>query len=167
MGWPQAGEFGLAIGVVPESRNLAAGLDSDVEARAAAVLDLSDRMADLVAAARLTVDRWSEGDLAEAVRGLESACRQLNPGAAQSVDEAARRYWRQGRLRALELAGLDISECIEHFGVPTDSHPLARRAFDVHHVDGELELDSHTVVSESDDGAYVLAWVWVAKQSDE
>jgi hypothetical protein len=34
--------------------------------------------------------------------------------------------------------------------------------------DGEIEVDEDAVVSESDDGAYVQAWVWVyAPQADE
>lgn len=35
-------------------------------------------------------------------------------------------------------------------------------AFDVHHVDGKLEIDDYALVSESDGGAYVMAWVWVS-----
>lgn len=35
-------------------------------------------------------------------------------------------------------------------------------ASEMHHRDGELEIDPDAIVSEGDDnGAYVAAWVWV------
>lgn len=36
-------------------------------------------------------------------------------------------------------------------------------ARNAHHVDGMLEIDTDAVVSMSDTGAYVQAWVWIGK----
>jgi hypothetical protein len=36
-----------------------------------------------------------------------------------------------------------------------------------YHVDGEVEIDDDAVVSHSDEGAYVQAWVWVSKYDVE
>ncbi len=33
--------------------------------------------------------------------------------------------------------------------------------------DGECEIDDHAVVSASDEGAYVMAWVWVYAPEEE
>lgn len=33
--------------------------------------------------------------------------------------------------------------------------------------EGECEVDDHAVVSASEDGAYVMAWVWVERESVE
>ena len=39
---------------------------------------------------------------------------------------------------------------------------IVQMARDLHHVDGELEIDPGAAVSEgADNGAYVQAWVWV------
>lgn len=40
-----------------------------------------------------------------------------------------------------------------------------RKAKSDHHVDGHLEIDDDAVVSESEEGAYVQAWVWVPKEA--
>lgn len=51
--------------------------------------------------------------------------------------------------------------------------PLAeayrKAAKDIHQIDGEVEVDEGAVVSYSDDnGAYVMAWVWVnAEEVDD
>lgn len=38
-------------------------------------------------------------------------------------------------------------------------------ALDMHHRDGELEVDENAIVSAGDDsGAYVQAWVWVGDE---
>jgi hypothetical protein len=58
--------------------------------------------------------------------------------------------------------GLDFAVCLEFFGDDRESDPYARTAFEQYHRDGETEIADPTVVSLSDDqGAYVLAWVWV------
>lgn len=42
-----------------------------------------------------------------------------------------------------------------------DAH-MIELAYDQYHNDGEIEIDQHSaVVSASDEGAYVMAWVWV------
>jgi len=64
-------------------------------------------------------------------------------------------------LAKLKERGLTFNDCIEAFGVERDEDRYASKAWEEKHRDGELEIDDTTVVSDSDDGAYVLAWVWV------
>ena len=63
------------------SANLA--FDSAAEATADAVRDLVQRGGELLAAARLAVSRWSEGDLAEAIRELD-VCVKAFPVVAET-----------------------------------------------------------------------------------
>lgn len=65
------------------------------------------------------------------------------------------------KLKALIDDGLEFSECVEAFGVGEDN-PFAKAATDMYGSEGSVEIDSTTVLSSSDEGAYVLAWVWVA-----
>jgi hypothetical protein len=63
----------------------------------------------------------------------------------------------------LKARGLSFGDCLRAFGVDRGSDPYARTVFQKHHRDGEIEIDSRTVVSLSDDGgAYVMAWLWVS-----
>lgn len=62
-------------------------------------------------------------------------------------------------LKTLISKGLTFSHCISAFGVDTDTNPYASNAPSK---DGETEIDSTTVVSEGEGGAYVMAWVWVS-----
>lgn len=39
-------------------------------------------------------------------------------------------------------------------------------AKDEWHRDGEIEIDDDAIVSESDEGAYVQAWVWVDRPGE-
>lgn len=64
--------------------------------------------------------------------------------------------WQQRTLAALQTA----------LG-PLDSNAamaLRDRAQDIHHCEGSLEIDDHAIVSLSDEGAYVQAWVWVGSE---
>lgn len=64
-------------------------------------------------------------------------------------------------LKKLKEDGLEFQDCIEVFG-ENESNPFVLAAREYHHKDGELEVDSPSVVSESEDGgAYVMSWVWV------
>ena len=61
----------------------------------------------------------------------------------------------------LEAMGLQFGDCLQAFANDTsDGYVLAARD---EAREGELEVDSRTVVSRGDDnGAYVLAWLWVS-----
>lgn len=72
------------------------------------------------------------------------------------MDESLR-----NELTKLKERGLTFSDCVDVFGVERDTDPQARKAFEIHHREGEVEIDSTTVISESSEGAYVMAWVWV------
>lgn len=67
-------------------------------------------------------------------------------------------------------AGATFADLIKayHDVHPLDAEELALvdRARDTKHRDGELEIDTYTVVSGVDDpaGDYVLAWVWVSRE---
>lgn len=74
---------------------------------------------------------------------------------------------RIAELTRLKDAGLTFSDCVKVFGVERDKDPHASAAFEQKHRDGELEIDDTTVVSDSDDGAYVMAWVWVDKDDKD
>lgn len=41
------------------------------------------------------------------------------------------------------------------------------RAHHEWHRDGEVEIDQEAIVSESEEGAYVQAWVWVSRPEGE
>jgi hypothetical protein len=55
----------------------------------------------------------------------------------------------------------------ENFGAAPAAPPgdgwYRREAAKRYGADGEIEFDDLAVVSESDEGAYVAAWVWVSK----
>lgn len=67
----------------------------------------------------------------------------------------------QEKLKTLIAEGLIFSECVEAFGVRHEN-PFAKAASEMYGGDDGVEVDSPTVLSESDEGAYVLAWVWVS-----
>lgn len=64
-------------------------------------------------------------------------------------------------LRRLIKNGLTFADCVGQFGVETDEDPYGKAAKRLYHEDGETEIDDYTVISDSNSGAYVLAWVWV------
>lgn len=67
----------------------------------------------------------------------------------------------QDKLKALIDEGLEFGDCVNAFGVD-ERNPFAKAADEMYSREGAVEIDSPTVLSESDEGAYVLAWVWVS-----
>jgi hypothetical protein len=72
-----------------------------------------------------------------------------------------------GVLKGMAIQGLKFQHCQAAFGVDRDLHPLASAAHKQWQKDGDIEIDPITVLSESEDGAYVLGWVWVDRPSTE
>lgn len=71
----------------------------------------------------------------------------------------------QARIEALEVlksSGLTFSDCVHAFGAEA-ANPFVTAA-QTKAKDGETEVDSPTVVSASDQGAYVMAWVWISNE---
>jgi len=159
--------WGYAFGAGSQARALASNLDTAAEATAAALTDLATRVETLRCAASEVVARQGQGDLAAAVRALDRAAGQLDPLHDGGTTSADRSDALELRLRELRRAGATLEDCIRIFGVLTEQDPWARRAFVERHVNGDLELGSHTVVSESNDGAYVLCWVWVETPGEQ
>lgn len=58
--------------------------------------------------------------------------------------------------------GIQFSDMAHVFGVDRDSDPFASVAHENYGREGEIEVDNPVVLSESDEGAYVMAWVWVS-----
>jgi hypothetical protein len=73
-------------------------------------------------------------------------------------------------LRALIERGLTLGEATNVFAErqqaeePHLSHYVSA-ARDRYVDEGVIEIDDHPVVSNSEDGAYVAAWVWVDRES--
>lgn len=66
-------------------------------------------------------------------------------------------------LNELKKRGLKFSDCVEAFGVD-HSNAYAKAAAEQCTVDGEVEVDDPTVLSQSENGSYVMAWVWVSNE---
>lgn len=71
-------------------------------------------------------------------------------------------YLEAGRLLTEDETSLLLNR-IDTYLAPEAKNPRYRAAAqDLPFVrDGECEIDDHAVVSASDEGAYVMAWVWV------
>lgn len=67
----------------------------------------------------------------------------------------------------MAIQGLKFQHCMAAFGVDRDTHPLASTAHEKSRWYGNIEIDPLTVLSESEDGAYVLGWAWVDRPSTE
>ena len=67
-------------------------------------------------------------------------------------------------LGTLVSNGLTFSDCIGVFGVDKQTNPYAKAAADEYLIDGAIEIDDMTVLSDSDGGNYVMAWVWVSDE---
>lgn len=65
-------------------------------------------------------------------------------------------------LKQLKAAGLQFGEIIEVYG-SDDANPYATAAAD--HANDDLILDPSPVVSEADEGAYVLMWKWISNMA--
>lgn len=64
-------------------------------------------------------------------------------------------------LAEFAAAGGTFAECKEYFGVATEADAYASTAKTLYTREGAVEFDEITVLSKADDGAYVMAWVWV------
>jgi hypothetical protein len=73
-------------------------------------------------------------------------------------------------LGAMREDGLTFADCVKVFGVERDKDPFASAAKSRYGEEGSIEIDDHTVVSESEEpgpstegvgNAYVMAWVYV------
>lgn len=70
----------------------------------------------------------------------------------------------KAQLEALKAEGLSFADCISVFAEP-ENNPYVLAARECVE-EGELEIDSKTVVSEgSDGGAYVMAWRWISNEA--
>lgn len=65
---------------------------------------------------------------------------------------------------SINHTGVDFAVMPGIFGVSRETDPFAKAAFDNYHRDGEIEVDDPAVLSQSDEGAYVMAWVWVSNE---
>lgn len=99
---------------------------------------------------------------------IDSLCEEINFGGAQPTvvcDMAdAEKVGVSGenlvtQLAALKQAGLTFSQVVEVFGVG-DADPYVKAARDLT-VEGGVEVDDLAIVSLSENGAYVSAWLWV------
>ena len=66
----------------------------------------------------------------------------------------------QKQLKALIEKGLVFSDCIAAFGVNAATTPVVQEARDIYASD-DLNIDTETVLSEGEDGTWVMAWVFV------
>ena len=67
----------------------------------------------------------------------------------------------QKKLQKLKDEGLVFSDCVAVFGVNRDQNEYASYANARHGTD-DLEIDCETVLSESDTGCWVMAWIYVS-----
>ncbi len=155
--------WGVVFGTTEDSKPFIDGLDSAAEASALAVQDLVGQAGSLLAAADAVVKGWESGDLAGLVRDLAQAVKVLDPAAQRKVREDQVKAWNVDHLRRLRRAGLSFDDCVAVFGVSASESLLVRRALEQFHEEGVVEVCEPTVVSESDAGAYVMAWVHVEK----
>lgn len=61
---------------------------------------------------------------------------------------------------SLEPTLLELKLHLQHERTEEEGYYLDQ-ARDLYHRDGELEIEDEGIVSDSDEGAYVQAWVWV------
>ena len=75
----------------------------------------------------------------------------------------------QYMLKGLAKDGMAFSDCVKFFhSLQTPAqNALAAKAAEEYEDEGTLEIDDNAIVSDStesnEDGAYVMAWVWVSK----
>ncbi|MDK9702414.1 MAG: hypothetical protein OEL20_04690 [Sulfuritalea sp.] len=83
--------------------------------------------------------------------------------ASPDLDAKSSAGLRSKALEALKGIGLTFSECITVFGAD-DKDPFVAAARNKAS-EGELEVDAPAVVSHSDEGAYVMGWIWVSNEA--
>ncbi len=155
--------WGVVFGASDDAKPFIEGLDSAAEASALAVQDLVGQAGSLLAAADAVVKGWDSGDLAGLVQELAQAVKVLDPVVQRTVTEDQAKAWNVDQLRRLRRSGLSFDDCVAVFGVHARESTLARRAQDRFNEEGVVEVADPTVVSESEAGAYVMAWVHVEK----
>jgi hypothetical protein len=67
------------------------------------------------------------------------------------------------RLRALIEEGLCFSDCVRAFAAEEED-PYVVAARRIHGDEGSVEIDDRAVLSDSCEGNYVSAWVWVSDE---
>lgn len=90
------------------------------------------------------------------LREIEAQCQALRaestPATAPTVKQ---------RLTELKRQGLSFADCLAVFGHRAEDNPYVAAAYKSFVDDAGIGFDQHAVVSESEDGAFVSAWVWV------
>ncbi|MHB8346007.1 MAG: hypothetical protein ACYDHM_02290 [Acidiferrobacterales bacterium] len=83
--------------------------------------------------------------------------------------EQAKREQQLEVLRRLKADGMTFTRCIEAFGQSADESPYieAAQALYAAGSDDDIEVDPISVVSASEDGAFILMWGWVDRSSVE
>lgn len=66
-------------------------------------------------------------------------------------------------IRSITLPAETFAECVERH-CAAENNPYVAAAREIVGSDDEHEIDEKTVVSESDDGAWVMSWIWVPKE---
>ena len=60
---------------------------------------------------------------------------------------------------------MNFSEAVRLFGVDRDMDPYAKTAVEIYGEEGSIEIDDKVVVSKSENGRYVMAWVFVSDEA--
>lgn len=63
--------------------------------------------------------------------------------------------------------GGHFRDCVAYFGINTESDHYASKAKELYSEESTVVIDDRTVLAPSDDGSYVMAWVWVGKSDLE
>lgn len=101
-------------------------------------------------------DEPDNGACWEAVEAARAYLAQ--PATADSREES-----RAETLARLKSEGLTIGECITTLAVPNnDPYVTAARSLDI--ISDEVEIDDNTTTSVAEEGAWVLAWIWVSNE---
>lgn len=67
----------------------------------------------------------------------------------------------------LDAHGIRFRDCVDAFGATRKDNPYVLTAQSLHHNEGEVEIEDTTVLSEADEGVWVMAWIWVSKNDAE
>lgn len=87
------------------------------------------------------------------------------------LKELAKAQTEENRLRGRETIDvwksletpINFSDAVTHFHDPADAGWIAM-ASELYADEGSIEVDEGSILSESDEGAYVMAWVWVSNE---
>jgi hypothetical protein len=67
----------------------------------------------------------------------------------------------------LDAQGITFADCVGAFGSTREDNAYVLTAHHLHEDAGEVEFDDKAVVSDAEQGAWVMAWVWVARSDAE